>query len=283
MWDTLTGKVFLAGPSAICNTSDYFKSVAPTHGETRAVEGVLSVVDGEFARLLRSIRENRRLPNHGSEDRVSLAYLLALQAVRGPQQRRIHNDMADYLTKLEAAATFRDFGVSAGDFVISAHNNSHIRVMAETARDLFADWAARDWTLTESQDDDFITCDNPVLYDDLSGPPEGLLSVDEILVPLSPKLVLGMTTNSEQAKRSVPQLRSRVERLVVRSRERWIIGSPSQTFFTGRSGKTVDRRRQLQLQCVHQYTPKGGRAACLMANTAIYASGPVIKTCGRHD
>lgn len=281
VWDTLEGKTFLSDTRNVCAESDYFKTVMPDEEETRAVEGLFSVVDGEFARLLGDIRSSGDLPADGSENKVSLAYLLSLQALRVPQRRRIFNELADYVIKLESESRLHDLGVDPDTFRIEAHNNSHIRTMSETAREVFPDWAARTWTLITSENDDFVTCDSPVLWDGLTGTPVGLVAVPEILVPLSPRTVLSMT-HGESPSRSLAQVRQQVEFLTIRSRDRWIIGTPSQAFFSGRDGKTIPRRRQLKLECVQQYEPKDGRGSCLMAHTAVYAKGPVIETCGRH-
>lgn len=281
VWDTEEGRVFTSGTRDVCVTGDYFTAVMFDEQPSREVEGFLSVVDNEFARLLDAIRSTGELPE-SKEDRANLGYLIALQTNRVPQRRRTFDDIGDYLLKVEGGAELKRRGIDPDSFRMEAHNNSHIRVMAEVASEVSDDWIMRDWTLAIAVKPWFITCDSPVLWDWERG---GAINAEQVLFPISPTMVLMLGEGRDMRSGVVvapAALRDEVERLTIRGRDRWIIGTPSQDFFRDREGKTIRRRRQMQLECVEHYEegPKGG--ACLMKHTYIYAAEPVIKSCGRH-
>jgi len=282
VWDTLEGRVFRASPRVMMAGADYFQAIGPDRKKHRMIEGLLSFVDGQYARLIGAIRSTGQLPRD-EEERASLGYILALQAMRVAQRRRVYNDMADYLAKLVASPGLRETGLDPNDFIVEAHNNAHIGIMSDVATTVMPDWVAREWLLYTARHPVIVTSDNPVMYTDYEGDPVGMQTAASVFFPISPTQLLVLAADRNFGARELPAsgaILKEAERRVIRTRDRWIIGHPEQLFFARRRGRTIPRRAQLKLECVsHEFDHQGRRISCLMRHQPTYANKPVIRTC----
>ncbi|KQW08142.1 hypothetical protein ASC66_04195 [Leifsonia sp. Root4] len=183
-------------------------------------EDVLAVTEGEAQSVIRKLEQHNPFPLPEG-DRWTLAYFIALQAVRGPDTRRTAEQIQAKMIRLEVGAGGRNnvkawikknFGFDATDaqaeriWVEATHpdgppitfsNLAHIQHMVEAAAQLVPYIAGRPWSLTRFRRRSLITSDAPVA---LIGNPEvepwegvGFGTAWGIAFPLTRKLGLLMS------------------------------------------------------------------------------------------
>ena len=184
-----------------------------------AFEKILSNVEGEAAGILSRIREGQWPLS--PQDRAGLAYFLALQVTRGPEQRRNMDQLAAHLTRIEIGYggkagvkgwAKRVLGADIGDEEaedlwaqatqpggppIRHTALAHIEQMMELTDTIHPSMTFRPWMLVRFDDASLITSDTPVSLiaraDDGPAMGVGFLTAQHILVSLSRKVGLVMT------------------------------------------------------------------------------------------
>ena len=128
-------------------------------------EKLLSTIEGEAASVFRIIRSGA-WPLE-AEDRMTLAHFVALQATRGPDQRRTLEHVAAKITQLEIEYRGRDRqpvleGTNPGGPPSALSPIDHIRQMAESVDKLLPYIAGRPWSLVRFKRRSLLTSDAPV-------------------------------------------------------------------------------------------------------------------------
>lgn len=184
-----------------------------------AFEKILSQVEGEAASILARIKAGQWPLS--PKDRASLAYYLALQVTRGPEQRRNMDRLAAHFTRIEIGYGGKagvkgwvkeQYGVDISDAEaeelwaqatqpggppIRHTALAHIQQMMELVDTIHPSLSFRPWMLVRFDEASLITSDTPVSLiarqDDGPAMGVGFLTAQHILVPLSRKLGLAMT------------------------------------------------------------------------------------------
>lgn len=184
-----------------------------------AFEKLLSSIEGEAARVFGVIAGG--VWPLGPEDRGTLAYFIALQAVRGPEQRRNMEHLAARVARLEIGysgrANVADWVQRNRGFSVSEeqaeviwqeatrpegppirfHPVAHIEQMVELSEALLPYIVGRPWTLVRFDKRSLVTCDTPVglVPHDDHEPWAGLgfMTAWGITYPLTRKLGMLMT------------------------------------------------------------------------------------------
>lgn len=182
-------------------------------------EKLLSSVEGEAARVLESVM--RGAWPLRPEDRITLASFLALQAVRGPEQRRNMEYVAAQMTRLEIGYGGRvgvkgwfkrNRGVSVTDEQaealwqqatrpggppISMAPAAHVQQIVDFSQHLLPYFLGRPWILVRFEKRTLITCDVPIgLVPRPEDAPEsgvGFMTAWGMTFPLSRKVGLLMS------------------------------------------------------------------------------------------
>lgn len=183
-----------------------------------AFEKILSNVEGRTAGIFSTI-EAGEWPLSPS-DRADLAYFIALQVTRGPEQRRNMDQLAATMTRLEIgyggkanvkAWARREHGVDLSDAEadelweqatqpggppIKHTALAHIEQMMELVDTIHPSLTFRPWTLVRFSEESLITSDTPVVLvaRESDGPYMGVgfMTARNILYPLTRKLGLVM-------------------------------------------------------------------------------------------
>ncbi len=307
IWDTDDGRVFPSSPRKMCAPLEFY-TVELTSGESsRVIEGVLASVDRAFAAICRSLRDDGGL--NADADRYTLALALALQEVRLPQRRRLIDEMATQVMRTEIGDELASNGLDPTNYGVATPSNFHVEAMFRSAAPLAAALAMRRWTLHQVSKRWFVTSDVPLLYDyaeaprrdvleqtpigrellatsmetgqDLSELSSSIATASHVLLPLSPTSLLeigpehdGSLTTSVAS----VAMRKRAEKLVIRCRERFVIGQPGQDFLRGRDGQRLKRRRHVRFRCL----PGSRLGECTMHTSYTYSAEPVSELCGHH-
>lgn len=310
-WNTENGNVFPATTANVCAETDFYTTELVTGGQTRIMEGVLAVLDDRYISTVRNIVADEQLPAD-EDERREFAFALAFQSLRLPQRRRMMNDTAEQFSRTLHGAKMEELGLDPYGFTVDVGSGFHLGLAIDSALITAADFYVRDWTLHIASSDWFATSDVPVLYDyeatpsiegmlehpagrrliaqtraagaDLADVGAGPVTADQVLIPLAPHVVLEIgrsrTGRHETVKAEGP-VRDEAERLLIRCRERLIIGRPGQRMVQGREGKALPRRRQMRVRCIRTRT-LGSEGACTMHTSSVYASEPQLKLCGNH-
>jgi Protein of unknown function (DUF4238) len=184
-----------------------------------AFEKLLSSVEGEAAKVFRMIADG--VWPLEPEDRGTVAYFIALQAVRGPEQRRNMEHLAAQVARLEigyggrakvADWVQRNRGISVseeqagviwqeatrpGGPPIRVQPIAHIEQIVELSEALLPYIVGRPWTLVRFDKRSLVTCDTPVGlvphgdHEPWSG--VGFMTAWGVTYPLTRKLGLLMT------------------------------------------------------------------------------------------
>lgn len=156
----------------------------PEAEEPDGFEKILSAVEGEAADIIRRVEAGEfPLPE---DDRSSLSFYLALQAVRGPDTRRTMEQLQADIVRIEVGAGGRknvkrwikenlgfeatdeqaqriwDEATQPGGPPITFATIEHIKHMVETAEHLAKYLFTRPWLLVRFDRRSLITCDAPV-------------------------------------------------------------------------------------------------------------------------
>ena len=197
----------------------HFHTVAGLE-EPDEFEKILSTVEGDVVGMIRRIEGGEfPLPE---EDRMTLSYYLALQAVRGPDTRKTMELLQAKMVRVEVGAGGRknvkhwiqknlgfdateeqaqriwDEATQPGGPPITFSNLAHIQHMVETADHLAKYLVTRPWSLVRFDRRSLITCDAPVSLirnpkDDDFWHGVGFATAWGISVPLTRKLGLLMS------------------------------------------------------------------------------------------
>jgi len=304
VWDTQEGRLFPAAPANVCAQSDFYTTRLEDGTRTRLMEGFLATLDDRFISRVRKVVADRQLPQD-REERIWLAFDIALNENRLPQRRRLMSAMADRVSRTTAGHELVKRGLAPNDFEVVVTEEEHVRQMLDGAMNVAPFLAACDWTLYVSEQPVIGTCDVPVLFDyterpgaeQLSKSPAGRYSLasahaagmssdrlnvgiattTEILVPLAPTALLHIDPygSHERADTAAlpPSVRNRHERLLVRCRERMIVAQPGHQLVSGQR-PVVRRRKQLLLECISTAeTETGGE--CVQRFSSAYAAEPL--------
>jgi hypothetical protein len=191
----------------------------PNHPDgADSFEKSLSHVEGRAAGIFASI-EAGEWPL-ASRDRADLAYFIALQAIRGPEQRRNMDLVGAAMTRLEVghvgkanvkAWAKRQYGadltdaeaeklweeaVQPGGPPIRHTALAHIEQILELVDAIHPSMSFRPWTLVRFEDQSLITSDTPVVL--VAGPADrlntgvGFMTAQNVFYPLTRKLGLIM-------------------------------------------------------------------------------------------
>lgn len=192
----------------------------PGAEEPDGFEKILGVVEGEAVDIIRRM-ESGEFPLC-EEDRMSLSFYLALQAVRGPDTRETIERLQAKFVRVEVGAGGRrnvkswikknlgfdateeqaqriwDEATQPGGRPITISVRRHINHMVETAEELAKYFVTRPWSLVSFDRRSLITCDAPVSLirnpndeDPWSG--VGFATAWGISVPITRKLGLLMS------------------------------------------------------------------------------------------
>jgi hypothetical protein len=182
-------------------------------------EKLLSAIEGDAAAVLLKIEQG--IWPLDQADRDCLAHYIAVQAVRGPEQRRNMEFIAAQFARLEighggranvADWVHRNHGVSIteeqaekvweqatqpGGPPIRIRPAAHIEQMVTLVDELFPYLAGRPWTLVRFQRRSLLTCDTPVGLvrqpDDEPRAGVGFMTALAVTFPLSRRLGLVMS------------------------------------------------------------------------------------------
>lgn len=192
----------------------------PGAAEPDGFEKVLSVVEGEVVEIIRRMEGGEfPLPE---EDRMSLSYYLALQAVRGPDTRKTLERLKAKMVRVEIGTGGRenvtrwikknlgfdpseeqaqriwDEATQPGGPPITISIVDHIKHIIDTADHLAKYLVTRPWSLVRFDRRSLITCDAPVSLirnanDDDPWSGVGFATAWGISVPITRKLGLLMS------------------------------------------------------------------------------------------
>lgn len=182
-------------------------------------EKLLSELEGQAARIFEVIMDG--VWPLDPESRMTLALFIAVQAVRGPEQRRNMEHVAAQITRLEIgyggrdgvkgwfernrgvsltdeqAETLWDQATQLGGPPIHLAPIAHIQQIAEVSDALLPYVSGRPWTLVRFDQRSLITCDTPVGIvphpDEDPWAGAGFMTAWGITYPLSRKLGLLMS------------------------------------------------------------------------------------------
>ncbi|MGY1895503.1 DUF4238 domain-containing protein [Nocardia gipuzkoensis] len=205
------------------------------HSDGRdAFEKALSDMEGDAASVITSIADGV-WPLH-EKQRTQLGYFLAMQSVRGPDQRRNLGHIAAQGIRLEAQFSGHDgaqrwaknrFGLDLDEEQAAAMweravnpagplevpSQMHIRHMVESAEKLLLYIVGRPWTLVRLNMRSLVTCDAPVgLVPRSDAEPEmgvGFLTAWGITFPVTRKLGLVMSDVGPMVEAGIPVERVR--------------------------------------------------------------------------
>lgn len=193
------------------------------------IEKALSEVEGAAAAVLRSV-DAGRWPL-AEEDRATLGYFMALQAVRVPQQRRTLDNVAAQMVRLQIGAGGKEAlrrrleqqgGAVTDELLEDIWEQStrpegppikrprieHIQQMLELSQELLKYLVGRPWSLIEFDRRSLITSDAPVSLIPSPGsqPWEGVgyATAWGITFPLSRKLGLIMSNPEAFIEKRIP-------------------------------------------------------------------------------
>jgi hypothetical protein len=276
VWDTEDGRVFPSSPRRVCAPLDFYTVELTSGANSRVIEGALAAVDTAFASASRSLREDGRL--NDDADRYAFALALALQDVRLPQRRRLIDEMATQVMRTGAGDRLAARGLDPTEYGIVTPSNFHVEAMFRSAAPLAATLAMRRWTLHQATKPWFVTSDVPLLYDyeeaprrdileqtpigveliakartagqDLADLSSSIATASHVLLPLSPTCLLEVGPEHDArltTKNASAAIRKATEKLIIRCRERFIIGQPGQDFLRNRDGRRLRRRRHLRV------------------------------------
>lgn len=200
-----------------------------------AFEKVLSPIEGEASQIFGRIESGEwPLPPN---DRATLAYFIALQATRGPEQRRNMDQLAASMTRLEIgyggkanvkawakqergidltddeAELMWEQATQPGGPPIRHTALAHIEQMMEMVDTIQPSLSFRPWTLIRFDDESLITSDTPVTMtarpDDGPWMGVGFMTAQLVLYPLTRKLGLMMNDPEAMIDLGVPVERVR--------------------------------------------------------------------------
>jgi hypothetical protein len=81
------GKIYASDPTNVAVEAGFYDVPIPGAGVSKAVERLLSLIDGEAIDAIRAIDDSARPPPRGSEPRIAVAVFMALQMARTPEAR----------------------------------------------------------------------------------------------------------------------------------------------------------------------------------------------------
>lgn len=203
-------------PGSVADTAviSNFYTFTPT-GEGEAsvsVERLLSSVEAKARNALARLALGRLFPPQPT-DRLALACFLALQFVRGPEQRRSPEASGDMILQIALSKALDEDGDPIGSTtdshggLVMIQSDSHLlALMLDTATALVPYFYDRYYTVLEYPGGGLMTSDNPIVLmpDSIShseGEPVGLANASEIYMPLDRMRLLVLIRDSEVGNR----------------------------------------------------------------------------------
>lgn len=218
-----------------------FHTVSRNKANPQVLEEAFGELEGAAAPVLRRI-ESGGWPL-SLDDRITLGAFVALQALRGPEQRRLMRTLqaervereTQHVEERGAANWFADHGLhlaeerardawysatGAGEPLVTIDAAYHAEQIAAHAETVLPHLLARYWTLVRFDVPTLIASDAPVSLDDVRDGAHcrsGLLNAPSISLPLSrtTALVLGATYPSESQDETKALLRGVLDREAV--------------------------------------------------------------------
>lgn len=209
-----------------------------------SLEHMLSKLEGATSRLLNDRLNAFAKQRHFSpEDRSVLDSFVAFQMVRGPEQRRSVELIADVYGKLMSEGRVPRDELEELEFV--PHQNEHLRILGSLSERMAGELARRSTCIVTTAGPGFITCDEPVLLVDevsvgkrkgrLVGV-RGLADAPAVILPLDPRTLLvygepgsDLPSHLRVDGRDARDLIEDVEQIVASKAYRWVIAHPSNT------------------------------------------------------
>lgn len=207
-----------------------FYSLDGYEGGVDAFEKWLSGVEGHAADVIKKIESG--IWPLDPEDRATLAYFIALQAVRGPDQRRNMEHIQSEITRLEVgfggkknvakwAETRLGLQISSDEeealweaatseegLPVKVAAAAHVKQIIDVSDEIFPILAGRPWSLYRFERRSLLTCDSPV---SLTAPVEsepwggvGFMTAWGISYPISRKIGLLMSDPTMLMENNVP-------------------------------------------------------------------------------
>lgn len=200
-------------------TNDFYALGPPTVPGADDFEKVLAELEGEAARVIRAVLAG--LWPLGTADRAVLAEFVAVQFLRGPDQRTHMQNMQAQFTRMDISLKGKDwmaqeFKKRAGrDFEpeeidrlweqatreegppLTISSSEHVKQIVDLLPELYWYFAARPWSIVRFQRQRLLACDTPVCLIAAGDAPEwmgvGLLTAWALALPLSRTTALLMT------------------------------------------------------------------------------------------
>jgi hypothetical protein len=247
------------------------------------VELMFGVVDAEMRRiqmLFNSLEDSNDIE---FEDLLGLAVSVAVQRMRTPQQRRLRQQHAYWLSEqIPDQFSTLDDDEHNPHRAAGIHTEMLFKGMWEAA-DVFASRQIEIWHDTKGR---FVTCDTPVLVPFTSGVRPGLLSAPAVLWPVSPFRVVALTNDLVGEKAAFRMAKRQHVDLVRDSaymgRERMVFASADQRRRLGPS-TLFNRRAQVRLRC-STVSPSGlpiEPPGCCIEMTECFGAGPDVRLCAQ--
>lgn len=278
--DTVTGAVKPLGLPSVCVEENFYRVVGPDGAAHNRVELLFGVVDAELRRIQTLFNHLENPDELEFDDLIALGVTMAMQRMRTPQQRRLHQQHNAWLV----AQNPRDFKP------MSDPRNPHLAAGFHTQSLFSAMWEAAD-VLTTRQIEvwhdpqgRFMTCDAPVLVPFRRNRAPSLLDAPYVVWPVSPHRVvaLGNDLLGEKAviRKATGELVGIVRNGVEQGRERMIFASEAQHDRLLRT-KKHRRRIQTRLRC-SQRTPRGEVVeppGCCVEQSYVFSVVPDVVLC----
>ncbi|MEU8138816.1 DUF4238 domain-containing protein [Streptodolium elevatio] len=264
--DTRNGIDKLRGLRDTCVEENFYR-IDHGGGPHNQAEAMFAVIDDETARLLRTLHAWQPGDDFDFEDFMSLAMVLAFQANRTPQVKRI------------MAATDRWLRTRANQATFVTTTTGFVMLVFEAAFRAADEYSARQLELWDDPRGGFITCDQPVqLSVDRPGHSPSMPTSARVYWPISPRRAVVLTRNLSVHKvvhrivdrKCVDDLRS----AYIRGAESVLIALPHDAALP--SGKKLPRRPQLQIDC---QPIAGGDRTCRVRFGRGYASTDIDRAC----
>lgn len=250
-----TGEVLVRRAKTVAFETDAYAIESPIEGKSYVVEEALSALESEAAIALRNMLSSWP---PSQKDKESWSLLMAFQLTRGAAFRDNQNTIAEYMLKTQMALDSREPAVmhqrlEAAGLEPTDENLELLREMMdepdsyrmalrpayllkhafEIAFEALRYLVLREWSLVHIDLPLFVTCDHPLSLHSRSqnlGPfgSVGLMTADEIWMPLDPRVVLVMTHPDTEPRvgtvpiEEVPGLNARI----ALECDEWVVAHP---------------------------------------------------------
>jgi hypothetical protein len=201
---------------------EHFYTVETETGEQEfTVEAMLGWLENQIAPVLRNLLNGEALE---AGEREVLLVFMTFQIMRGPDHRAVHSQLTDWWAKFQAASWPKDpegmrevlreasgteptddqvqdaldWAAHPDKWEVEPHQNESIKIMLDTAQELYPALASRHWNIVEVDDPLLVTSDRPVFHWSKPSPSDefygtGFANADEVRFPLDARRMLILT------------------------------------------------------------------------------------------